>query len=479
MSSIKQQTIKSAKWNFIDRIASQGIQFVLGIIIARFLIPADFGAIAIVAIFFAISQTFIDSGFSSALIRKINPSEQDFSTAFYFNLGISIVFYALLFFLAPQVAIFFKIPVLCSVLRVQSVVLIINAIMAVQIAMLNIRLDFRSLAKINVSASLFSGVLGVILAYLGYGIWSLVFQQIASAVISLFLICFTCKWYPKVKFNFNSFRDLWSFGSRLLASGLLQTVYINLNNFVIGKFYTANDLGYYSRGVQFAHVPNYAINGMLQTVTYPILSKIQNEEDRLIYVYRKYIRITSLCIFIFSGLLCALAKPIILLTLTNKWIDAVIFLHAFAFSSMFDHLCTINLNLLKVKGRSDLYLRLEIVKKCIAVSILFCAVPFGVLAICLSKLLYNQIAVFINTYYTGKLFHLGYIQQMKDVFPYLLCCILACLPAYAITLADLPHLFTIVLGASVSIFLYWFMLRKNPDMVELVELIACKIRRSK
>ena len=185
---------------------------------------------------------------------------------------------------------------------------------------------------------------------------------------------------------------------------------------------------------------------------------------------------TSLCIFIFSGILCALAKPIVLLTLTEKWSAAIIFLHVFAFSCAFDHLCTINLNLLKVKGRSDLFLRLEIIKKSIGLALLIAAIPFGVLAICLSKLLYNQIAILINTYYTGKLFHLGYVQQMKDIFPYIICCICACLPAYAITFFEFPHIVTILIGSILALFLYWFMLRKNADMLELVELVKIKVR---
>ena len=306
----------------------------------------------------------------------------------------------------------------------------------------------------------------------------LVFQQIIAAIVNLIFICAVCRWIPKAKFNISSFKELGSFGSRLLVSGLLHTIYSNLTTFAIGKFYSAKDLGFYSRGIQFAQLPNNATNGVLGTVTYPILAKIQDDEARLIHVYRKYIRITSLCIFIFSGILCALAKPIILFTLSEKWAEAIIFLHIFAFSCAFDHLCTINLNLLKVKGRSDLYLRLEVIKKTIAVTILFTAIPFGVLAISLSNLLYNQIAVFINTYYTGKLFHLGYLKQMKEIAPYLLCSIFSCLPAFAITFIELPHILTIILGTGIALLLYWIILRNNPDMKELIELVKEKIRRT-
>lgn len=479
MASIKQQTLSSSKWNFIERISSQGIQFLLGIIMARLLLPSDYGTIGLLAIFFDISQAFIDSGFNSALIRTKDPTQKDYSTVFYFNLLISVAVYAILFFLAPSIASFFKIPILCPILRVQAVTLIINAAMAVQVSMLNIQLDFKSLAKRKVAATLISGVCGVAFAYAGFGIWSLVHQQIIAAGVNLVFICYVCRWIPKAGFSTESFKRLGAFGSKLLAAGLLHTFYRNFTTFAIGKFYSAQDLGYYSRGTSIADLPGSTINGVLQTVTYPILAKIQDDDKQLVYIYRKYIRITSLGIFIISGILCALAKPVILLILTDKWAESVIYLHIFAFSYMFDHLSTINLNLLKVKGRSDLFLKLEILKKTISISLILLAIPHGILAICFAKFLYNQIAVFINTYYTGKLFHLGYIQQVKDFSPYLIHCILACIPAYLVTYLELPHIVTIFIGGSLAFFLYWLMLRKNPDMLELVELLKERFKKKK
>lgn len=477
MSSIKQQTINSSKWNFIERITVQAIQFVMGVIMARMLLPSDYGTIGLLAIFFEVSQAFIDSGFSSALIRTKSPSEKDYSTVFYFNLAISVVIYGILFVTAPWVANFFEIELLSSILRIQAITLIINAIMAVQIAMLNVKLDFKSLAKMKVTATLISGLCGIAFAYAGFGIWALVYQQIIAAVINLIFICCVCRWIPRGGFCMESFKRLGAFGSRLLAAGMLHTVYKNMTTFAIGKFYSPQDLGFYSRGNHFSDLPGNTINGVLQTVTYPILAKIQDDEVQLVRVYRKYIRITSLAIFFVSGLLCALAKPVILLCLTDKWSPAIIYLHIFAFSSMFDHLSTINLNLLKVKGRSDLFLKLEIIKKTISIAILICAIPYGVLAICLSKLLYNQIAVFINTYYTGKLFNLGYVQQVKDFSPYLIRSIIACTPAFLLTFWELPHLATIFLGGVLSFSLYVFMLRNNDDMKELIHLFKAKLKK--
>lgn len=479
MSSIKQQTINSSKWNFLERISAQGIQFLLGVIMARLLLPSDYGTVGLLAIFFEISRTFIDSGFNSALIRTKNPTEKDYCTVFYFNLIISIFVYTLLFIAAPGIANFFKIQILCPILRVQAVTLIINAIMAVQVSMLNIKLDFKTLAKRRIVATLIGGICGVSLAYANFGVWSLVCQQIISAIVNLIFICYACRWFPKFGFSKESFNRLGAFGSKLLIAGLLHTLYRNLTTFAIGKFYSAKDLGFYSRGASIADLPGSTINGVLQTVTYPILAKIQDDESQLIHIYRKYIRITSLCIFIVSGILCAMAKPFILLILTDKWAESIIYLQIFAFSYMFDHLSTINLNLLKVKGRSDLFLKLEIIKKTISITLILLAIPFGIIAICIAKFAYNQIAVFINTYYTGKLFHLGYIQQVKDFSPYLLCCIIACTPAYLLTFLDLPNLVILIIGSAISLLLYWFMLRKNADMKELVKLVKENIKKKK
>lgn len=476
MESVKSQTIRSVKWNGIEKFAGQGIQFLVTLIIARMLSPSDYGMIGLLTIFITISQTFIDSGFNTALLRTKSPNEKDYCTVFYFNILIACIVYAILFLTAPVISTFFKQELLVQVLRVYSISLIINSLMAVQVVRLQIRLDFKTLAKLRIIAVLLSGFVGIAMAYFGYEVWALVGQNLASSIISVAFISLTCKWYPRYGFYMESFKRLGAFGSRILAAGLLDSIYKNLTKFAIGKFYTSSDLGSYERGAQFADLPNRSINSVFSTVTFPILAKIQEDEKHLIYVYRKYIQISSIIIFIISGILCALAKPIILFTLTEKWESAIIFLHIFAITCMFDHLNSINLNLLKVKGRSDLFLRLEIIKKTISLSILFCAVPFGVIVICLSKLVYNQIAVFCNTYYTGKLFDYGYTAQFKDFLPYFFKTIISCIPAYLLTLTNLHHLIVIVLGSCISISIYILLLRKDENMNELFAIVTNRFK---
>lgn len=427
------------------------------------------------AIFFAVSQTFIDSGFGNALVRKIDRTETDFSTVFYFNIVVSVACYILLFTIAPWVGSFFNMSILCPILRVQSINLILNSMMGIQVAKLTIDINFKALAKRSLWSSIVSGVFGIILAYNGFGVWALVYQSILSTFINLVFIWIYCKWKPRREFSWQSFRELFSYGSKLLLSGLLNTIYVNLTPIIIGKYFSPRDLGFYSRGTHLARYPGDNINGVLQRVTFPVFAKLQNDDEHLIHAYRKYISITSMCIFYGCVLMASIGKPLVLLLLSSKWAEAIIYLQIFSFSIMFDHINSINLNLLQVKGRSDLFLRLEIIKKTISTIILFASIPFGVIGICISKVIYTQIAVFINTYYTGKLFHLGYIDQFRDFGGYLILSIIACVPAYLLTFLDIPYIVTLILGASTSTILYFIFLRKNKYMHEVLETIKSKL----
>ena len=475
--SVRQQTISSVKWTAIEKFGLQGIQFILGLIMARLLSPSDFGTVAMIAIFLAVSQSFVDSGFGTALVQKQNRTETDFSTVFYFNIIMAILCYIALFAMAPIVAEFFDTPILCAILRVQSINLLLNSLMQIQVAKLTIALNFKTLAKRSLVATFISGILGVVLAYLGFGVWALVYSGLSNTLVNLIFIWIHVRWTPQWVFSWKSFNELGSFGSKLLASGLLHTIYTNMTTLVIGKYFSSKDLGYYNRGTSFATLPIDTMNGILHKVTLPILAQIQDDDKRLVQVYRKYICVMSIPIFMGCALLAALAKPILLLLLTDKWADAIIYLQIFAFAIMFDHICTINLNLLKVKGRSDLFLRLEIVKKAIAVTILFAAIPFGVLGICISKIIYTQIAVYINTYYTGKLFGLGYFAQLKDFAIYFIASVVACMPGFFISFLDWPNIVLIILGSVASISCYILLLSRDANFIELKELVLAKSRK--
>ena len=416
MSDLKKDTLKGVKWTAFERISMQGMQFLIGVLLARLLDPSDFGIIGMMAIFITLSNTFVDGGFSNALIRKIDCDEKDYSTAFYFNIVVGIVCYALLFLSSPFIADFFNTPILSYLLKVLAITLFINSLSVVHIAKLSREINFKVQAQATFVGVLLSGILGIALAYMGYGVWSLVFQQVANSTIKVIIIWMKTHWKPLMVFSKESFKALFGYGSKILVSNLIGTLYSQMSTIIIGKSYTTSELGYYSRGQQFAHLPTVTITDVLGKVTFPILSRYQNDDQKLVPIYRKYISITSMVIFFCMTLLASLAKPIVLVLLSEKWESSVIFFQIFCFAYMMEHISKLNLNLLQIKGRSDLYLRLEVIKKVIGFTLMICAIPFGVIAICVCALIYSQISLVINTYYTGILFNLGYIKQMKYFF---------------------------------------------------------------
>lgn len=475
--SIKKDTLSSVKWASIEKFSLQGINFLIGVVLARLLTPNDYGVIGMLAIFIAISQTFIDSGFTSALTRKIDIKEEDLSTVFIVNLVISIIVVSILFVAAPYIASFYNMPILCPILRVQSATLIGYALMAVQVTKLTTELNFKLLAKCSIITSILSGIIGIALAYNGFGVWSLVFQNLFAVVINLVCIVWSCRWYPKTGFSKKSFNELFSFGKNILGASLLTSIYGNIDSLVIGKFFTPASLGNYSRGKSIARLPVDNINGVLGKVTYPIFAKLQNETERLVSAYRKYIQMTSMCIFFCCCLLAALGKPFVFMLLTEKWSEAVIFLQISSFAIIVDHINAINLNLIKVKGRSDLLLRIEVIKRCISFAILFAAIPFGVIGIAISKILYSYIAVIINTYYNGKFFNIGIGVQFKDFIKYFIWSLIAATPAYIITFTELPNIGQLFLGSIIACFIYFIALRKDSNYIEMKQLILSRIHK--
>lgn len=465
---IKRQTISGVKWTAIESISNHAITFILGIVLARLLNPTDYGTIGVLSVFIAISNTFIDSGFGQAIIRKKDLSDTDCSTVFYFNIGISLLCYIALFLCSPWIADFFKMPILTSIVKIYTLTLVIGAFESVQINRLLVKLDFKTLAKINVLSTIFSGIIGLILAYCGFGVWALVFQAVLSRIFHLILVWICAKWHPLLIFSKKSFKELFGFGGKLLMSGILWQIYANLTPIIIGKFFSAKDLGNYTRGTQLAIFPSSIILGILDRVIYPILAKIQDDTVHLVAIYRKYIRCTSFAIMFPLVLLGALGKPIILLMLTEKWAACIIFLQIYIFSAMFDHIDKLNLNLMKVVGKSDLILKLEVYKRLISISMILLAIPFGVIGICISKVIYEQIALIFNTYYSGKLFGLGYLSQMKDYMPYAIFSILACAPCYFLTFMNIPNWMIILIGAPLSLLIYLSIahIRKDATYIE-------------
>ena len=415
--SLKQKTIKGTLWSTIERFTVQGIQFVVMIIMARILTPADYGLVGMLAIFIAVSQSLIDSGFSQALIRKQDRSEIDNSTVFYFNIGVGVFLYILLFLDAPIIARFYNEPLLIPITRVIGLSLIFNSLVVVQRALLTVNLDFKTQAKASFIGAILSGAIGISMAYTGYGVWAIVLQQVSNFAIITILLWILSKWKPIKSYSWRSFKELFGFGSKLLLSGLLDTIFRNLYLIVIGKFFSASDLGYYTRAHQFTDFASSNITGVFQRVTYPVLCTIQDDDNRLSDVYRRLLKTATFIIFPLMLGLAAVAKPLVICLLTEKWLFSVILIQVLCFSQMWYPVHAINLNLLQVKGRSDLFLKLEVIKKIITVIILCLTLPLGLIPMCLGMIVNSIIALIINTHYTGELIHLGFIKQMRDLFP--------------------------------------------------------------
>lgn len=476
MGELKDKAISGVKWNAIGRFSTQGVNFVIGLVLARILSPSDYGIVGMVSIFFAIAQTFIDSGFGSALIRKNDCTDEDFSTAFYFNVIVGFICCSFLSVASPFIADFFDTPILKDIIKVMSLNMLIGSFAIVHSAKLSFHVDFKSQAKINLFAAIVSGISGVMLAYKGFGVWSLVFQNLIATIIRVVCLFGITKWLPKYVFSTISFRYLFSFGSKILAASLIHTIYANMTTLIIGKFYSAKDLGYYTRGEGLANFPSTNITGIIQSVTYPVLSKLQDDNDHLIESYRKLISMTSMVIFFGMFLLAALAKPLIVTLLTDKWLDSVIYLQVFCFAYMFDHICSLNLNILYVKGYSNLFLRLEVIKKAISISMILLAIPFGVLAICISRAIYTQIAVFINTYYTDKLFGLGYRKQFRDFSKYMIFSAVSTLPSFLLTFTTLPAIVQLMVGVIFSLVVYVVFIRRDIYFQELKALLRKELQ---
>ena len=415
--SLKQKTTKGLFWSSVERFSNQGVSFIFSIILARILAPSDFGIIAMIGIFFAVAQSFVDSGFSNALVRKTDRREEDLSTCFYFNIGVGIVAYIVLFLIAPFIADFYNQPILSPIIRITGFGVVLNSLCVVQQALFTIKIDFKSQAKVTLSATIISGIVGVVLAYQGYGVWALVWQGVVLSLVRMGLLWLMSKWRPTTGFSKSSFNYLFGYGSKLLASGLLDTIYNNIYPIVIGKFYTPAQLGNYSRALSFAQLPSSNITSILQRVTFPVLSTIQDDLPRLQTNYRRLLKLSAFIVFPLMMGLAAVAFPLIRVVLTPKWEGCSLYLQIICFALMWYPIHAINLNLLQVKGRSDLFLRLEIIKKIVGVCIMCITIPLGITAMCIGMVVSSLISLFINTHYTGKLIYVGYIKQMRDLLP--------------------------------------------------------------
>ena len=463
----------------MDNIANSGITFLVGLVLARLLTPAEYGIMAMITIFIAISTSIVDSGFSNALIRKQDAGRVDYSTVFFFNLGVSAVLYAVLYVGAPRIAAFFKEPLLEDVMRVIGWVLIINALAIIPRTLFVKAVNFRTQTKVSLIASLSSGAVGIGMALGGMGVWSLVGQQLSRQLMNTVFLWVYGKWRPSLEFSVRSFRELFGFGSKLLLAGLLNTVFKEIYSLVIGRCYTSAQLGQYTRAQQFNTIFSSNLTAVVQRVSYPVLSSIQDEPARLKEAYRRVIKVTMLVTFACMLGLAAVAKPLIVLLIGEKWLPAVSLLQIICFSGMFYPLHAINLNVLQVKGRSDLFLRLEIIKKFLAIGPLLLGIFFSIKSMLLGSVFNSVIAYFLNSYYSADLLRYSTMEQVKDVLPTFFVSLLVSAVMWSLSLTALPYPLLLSLqctvGLTLAILIYERL--RLPEYMEVRQLALFALRR--
>ena len=415
--SLKQKTFKGMVWTTAAKFAVQGFNFIQGIILARLLDPGDFGLIAMAGVFTAISATFVDSGFSNALVRNKERTEMDYSTTFVNNVALSLFFCLLLCACSGLIADFYHQDKLRKIVVLCASQLFLGSINAVQGTRLTINLDFKTKGIINVISVVVTGLVTIALAFMGYGVWSLIYPLFLKIVLEFFLYRYFQHWFPKIQFSWASWKKSFSFGSKLLLSSLINTVYTNLTPLVIGKKYSSSDLGFYNKAEGYAALPCGTATQVLSGVTFPVLAEVQDDNQALQSVYRRLIRLSAFIVFPLMMGIAALAKPLIICLITEKWNQSIVYLQIICCSLMWFPVHSLNLNLLQVKGRSDLFLRLEIIKKALGLTVLFITVPIGLIAMCLGQVVHSVICLVINTHYTGKMIDVGFFKQMRDLLP--------------------------------------------------------------
>lgn len=471
--TLKSSTRKGLLWSTTGNFANQGMRFVFGIILARLLSPNDYGIIGMLTVFISIVSVFIDCGFSQALIAKQNRDQKDFSTEFYFNIVVGICGYIVLASLAPVISLFYDMPELTPILRVLGVGLIINSLCVVQSAQFSIRLDFKTPAIISVISQLSSGFFGIVLAYNGYGVWSLVFQQITGNLLNAVLLWYMANWRPTAVFSIKSFKYLWGYGSSVLGASIISQFYDNIQPLIIGKAFNASTLGLYSRAIQFAQLPSSNLSNIIGNVTFPILTKINDNTALLGDVYRRMLRVTAFVVFPLMAGLASVSAPLIRILLNEQWYDCIILLQITSFALMFQPISYININLLKAANRPDVALKTEMIKKPVGLSILITTAFWGILPFIIGNLISCIFAVFINTLYTSNTIKVSFISQVKDLFVPFFCSLFMGIVVWiAISNID-SNIVALIVGCIVGVIVYFsltylFMYKLMQDAFNLI-----------
>jgi len=472
MSSLKQKAISGATWSLTGRILQQGSQFVFGIILARLLLPAEYGLVSMAMVFVIVLQVFIDSGFSAAIIQRKNLTNTDLSTVFYINLILSTLAYIILFFSAGEIAEFYNEPQLLKIVRVLSLLVFLFALSIVQNSLLTRDVNFKLRTRIEFTSQVLSSIIAIFLAYKGYGVWALIWKTLFNQIFINIQLWFQNNWFPSLEFSKSSFKELFSFSSKLLLSGLLDTIYRQLYRLVVGKFYPAAELGFYTRAEQFKNLPSQTISGALMSFLLPVFSKMQDEPERLKKAALKVIKIVMFFNINAMIVMGIIADPMIHVLLGDKWSGAIPYLQLIVLVGVFFPMHAINVQILAALGRSDLFLRIEVLKKMIGIPPILLAIFVGIEAMIIGMIATSLIALSINTYYTKKLINLGLLEQLKSLsHSFIITAVLVmCLLPAVYFLKNYFNQIVLLVSVLFAALLIIFFLSRFMKMEEYVEL---------
>lgn len=449
-----QSVLKNFLWRFAERCGAQIVTFVVSVVLARILVPEDYGQIALITVFTTIMQVFVDSGLGTALIQKKDADDLDFSSVFYFNFVVCLVLYAVMFVSAPFIAEFYNDSALTPIIRVISLTIVISGVKGIQQSYVSRNMLFKRFFYATLGGTIFSAFLGIGLAYAGFGVWAIVAQQLSNTTIDTLILWLTVKWRPKKMFSWNRLNGLLSFGWKMLASSLLDTIYTNIRSLIIGKLYSSADLAYYNQGDKFPTVIASNINVSIDSVLLPTMASEQDNASRVKAMTRRAIKTST---YIMAPLMMGLAfcaEPIVRLVLTDKWLPCVPYLRIFCITYMFYPIHTANLNAIKAMGRSDLFLKLEIVKKIMGLTILLLTMHWGVMIMAYSLLLSSVLSQIINSWPNWKLLNYNYWEQIKDILPGILIAVFMGLCVNLVALLHLPDVVTLLIQIPIGAIIY-------------------------
>ncbi len=478
--SLRNKTIRGVGWSAADSFLGQGISFIVGLILARLLSPEEYGIIGISLTFTVILNGIVDSGFSNALIRKKNATNEDYNTMFITNMVMSVVLYIILYITAPFVSIFFNIEI-TDIVRVLGLVLIINGLSLTQNTILTKKLDFKTKTKISLISAIVSGIIGIVMAFIGFGVWALVAQQLSRQILYTILLWIFNHWIPNFTFSIGSFKYMWGFGWKLLVSGLLDNLWKEIYQIVVGKFYNPATLGQYTRGRSYAQLFSSNITSIVQRVTYPVLAEVQDDKTRMVSAYRKVIKLTMFVTCICMISLGAVAEPLIYCLIGPKWHEAATYLPLICISMSLYPLHAINLNMLQVQGRSDVFLYLEIIKKAYGLIPVAIGIFFNIYWMLIALIGTGLISFFLNSYYTGK--KLGYSswKQLKDVTSSYIISFIVAFSVFFLKYLPISYWIILPLQILLGVIVFFVIceITKPSEYIEVKNIVLSAIRKIK